>query len=361
MKVLIDDGMQIKVGTGIGIYSLNLLNHLKEKMGEKNISLSVFEKKKKAKKLSRLLYIIYINSKTYKKKCEEFDIVHFTNYVIPFRRSKKVKYAVTIHDMVAFLYPKTLPFMYRIYNRLCIKYSIKKADIVTTVSNSVKVEIEKIFPKAKKIVVLPNGINSENDSGNISLLPNINYSVEKKKYFLFVGTIEKRKNLSILIEAFINVKREYAADSYKLVLAGRPGTGYDDYKKLIDDSFCGKDIITTGYISSEERDWLYKNAAAYIFPSVYEGFGIPQLECMANHLPLICSDIPTNREISNDYGLFFDLNDIDSLANQMKKIINGEYDYEARAKVADSIVERFKWKNIINEYIDVYKMATDEK
>lgn len=360
MKILIDDGMQIKIGTGIGTYSLNLLNSLKKALGQENVDVLDFDKIKKSRKASRFLYLLYINSKAYRKKCEEFDMVHFTNFAIPVRRSNKVKYAVTIHDMVAFLYPKSLSFMYRIYNRLCIKYSIKKADMVTTVSNSVKTEIEKKFPKAKNIVVLPNGIDSKSSSEDIALeLRYSSDSLNEKKYFLFVGTVEKRKNLGILIEAFIKFKMEYSDASYKLVLAGRPGIGYDEYKKLIDNSLYSKDIITTGYISGEERDWLYKNAAAYIFPSIYEGFGIPQLECMVDHLPLICSDIPTNREISNDYGLFFDLNDVDSLVKQMKKIVDGEYDYDGREKIADSIVERFKWENIVNEYIDAYRRTID--
>ena len=76
---------------------------------------------------------------------------------------------------------------------------------------------------------------------------------------------------------------------------------------------------------------------------------------MAHHLPLICSNIPTNREISNDYGLFFDLNDTDSLVKQMKRIVDGEYDYEGRSKIADIIVERFKWDNVVHEFIKAYE------
>lgn len=356
MKVLIDDGMQIKVGTGIGTYSINLLNSLRKALGQENVAVSDFNIIKKSRKTSRLLYLLHINSKKYIKKCEEFDIVHFTNYAIPFRRSKKVKYVVTIQDMTAFFYPETLGLLYRLYNKFFIHYSTQNSDLVTTISKSVKSEIDNVFSHYKrKVVVLPVGINIKYISDTLDNASELSYLLEKKKFFLFVGTIEKRKNLSILIDAFIKLKEKHNAESYKLILAGRPGIGYDEYKKLIDDSFCYKDIITTGYISDDERDWLYKNAAAYIFPSQYEGFGIPQLECMAHHLPLICSNIPTNREISNDYGLFFDLNDTDSLVKQMKRIVDGEYDYEGRSKIADIIVERFKWDNVVHEFIKAYE------
>ena len=141
---------------------------------------------------------------------------------------------------------------------------------------------------------------------------------------------------------------------------GRPGNGYDKVFSKAAHSEVADDIIFTGYIPSNESKVLYRNAAAYVFPSIYEGFGSTQLECMVNNLPLICSNIPTNKEISNDYGLFFNLNDIDSLVMQMKRIVQGKYDYEAKAKVADSILERFKWENVIDEYIDVYKRAVND-
>ena len=100
---------------------------------------------------------------------------------------------------------------------------------------------------------------------------------------------------------------------------------------------------------------LYKEASAYIFPSVYEGFGSTQLECMVNHLPLILSKIPTNVEVSKEYGLFFDLDDRQGLKEQMKKIVDGEYDYQEKNKIADDICKKYSWKSLIDNYIEVYK------
>lgn len=366
MKILIDDGMQIKVGTGIGKYSRYLYDELKKALSDKDeVNLLSFSYEKSERRMfSRIRYLLYINSKEFRDKCKGADVVHFTNYAVPVFRQKGVKYAVTVHDLVSFIYPETLPRIYEIYSRWSIKYAVKHADIVFTVSESVKREIIQRFKRYEgKVKVAYPGLYDEYSTDNGVNENEIlkKYDVKKRKYFIFVGTLEKRKNIGILIEAFSKLKTS-GADGFKLVLAGRPGKGYDEYSCMIaQDAATSESIICTGYVPTDECNALYKNAAAYVFPSIYEGFGSTQLECMANHVPLICSDIPTNREISGDYGLFFDLNDTDSLVNQMKKIVDGEYGYMAENEVADSVTERFKWENVIDKYIEAYREATDQQ
>lgn len=354
--------MQMKVGTGIGKYSRYLYDELKKALSaDDEVELLSFSPKEgSCKMFNRALYLKHINSKEFRDKCKSADVVHFTNYAVPVFRQKGVKYAVTVHDLASFMYPETLPLIYGIYSRWSVKYAVKHADVVFTDSESVKREIIQRFKRYEgKVKVAYPGLYDEYSTDNGINENEIlkKYGVKERKYFIFVGTLEKRKNIGILIEAFSKLKKS-SADGFKLVLAGRPGKGYDEYAQ---DAETSESIICTGYIPTEECNALYKNAAAYVFPSIYEGFGSTQLECMANHVPLICSDIPTNREVSNDYGLFFDLNDVDSLVKQMKKIVDGEYDYESRAKVADAIVERFKWENVIDKYIEAYREASDQQ
>ena len=113
--------------------------------------------------------------------------------------------------------------------------------------------------------------------------------------------------------------------------------------------------ILTGYLSSGDIRKLYAEAAAYVFPSKYEGFGSPQLECMENRLPLICGDIPTNREISGDYALFFSLNSRDELERRMRTVIRGEVDREKLNRVAEAVCGRFRWDCLAEEYASVYR------
>ncbi len=311
MRILIDDGMQIKVGTGIGKYSLYLYKELKKHLEKKDsVELLQFDKGSSSKKQGRLKYLLYINSNKFKKKCEQYDVVHFTNYAMPFRKNRKTKYIVTIHDLASFIHPESLSTMYRLYNQFIVKLAIKNADQILTVSESVKKEIIERWPMANVKVAYP-GLYSEFDSEAVlnQYESGLLGEISKRKFFLFVGTIETRKNLKIVIQSFIDMKKDNPGNGYKLVLAGRKGFGFEEYEKLINESKYKKDIIVTGYLSSNDVIKLYKEASAYIFPSVYEGFGSTQLECMVNHLPLILSKIPTNIEVSKAYGLFFDLED----------------------------------------------------
>lgn len=355
MNILIDDGMQIDIGTGIGKYTENLYKNL-QNCDNIKVELQQNHNTCKKKIMGRIKYLLYINSRNYRKKTKNYDIVHFTNFLIPFYRNKNVKYAVTIHDLVSFKYPETLPSLFRIYSRFITKYAIKHADLIFTVSNSVKEEIKNKFPKYKeKIKVAYPGLYDEmSNESNKSEYDNLNLREMDNKFFLYVGTIEKRKNIDFVVRAFLELKEKKSND-YKLVLAGKPGYGFEEIKEVVDKSKYKGDIIFTGYISNEDCCKLYDNASAYIFPTIYEGFGSTQLECMIHHTPLILSDIPTNIEVSKEYGLFFYLSDIKSLITQMEIIIDLKYDIEQKEKVADEIVEKFKWKNVINDYIIAYE------
>ena len=365
MRVLIDDGMQIQVATGIGKYSKYLYETLRQAK-EIDVKLLQFEKRGASQKQGRLTYLRFINSTNYLKSTEKYDVLHYTNYAIPFRRNLNCKYVVTIHDLVAFLHPNMLPTLYRLYSRFIIRYSIKHSDIVLTVSKSVKGEIEVLFPKyANKVYVAYPGFYDEFDDlldndnqthGNSNNL-NILNSLEVEHYFLFIGTIEKRKNINFIIDAFLKLKERDSENDYKLVLAGRAGFGYEEFLEQANNSKYGKEVIFTGFISTSDCKMLYRNATAYIFPSVYEGFGSTQLECMANHVPLILSDIPTNREVSGEYGFFFELDNLESLVNQMQVIINKIYSKPELTDKADNILKKFSWKKLIGDYIRAYESA----
>ena len=164
----------------------------------------------------------------------------------------------------------------------------------------------------------------------------------------------------MVIQAFITLKESNVKNDYKLILAGRKGFGFEEYEKLIVESKYKKDIIVTGYLSANDIVKLYNEAAAYIFPSIYEGFGSTQLECMVNHLPLILSDIPTNREVSQEYGLFFELGNRNKLVEKMLDIVNQKYDYEEKNSLADLICKKYLWEELINDYIKIYKEISKE-
>lgn len=359
ISILIDDGNQIKLGTGIGKYSLYLFNAFKA--NGYNVELVEQNNNISSRLKDRIRYLLHINSKKYKKQVEKYDIVLYTNYVIPFQKNINTKYAVTIPDMVAFLHPDTLPLAYRYYNQLMIRNSIKNADLIFTISKSVEKEIVEKFPRSKDKLyttwlgvydgIRPLGHYEEYQNPALK-------DIDSFPFFLFISTVEKRKNVGLVLDAFIALKRTSSkAEKYKLVIVGRPGFGFNEFLEKANTSDYKEDIIFAGYTCDKDCNRLYNHAKAFIFPTMYEGFGFAQIECMKCHLPIILSDIPTNREISRDYGEFFNLNDINTLIDKMMIFVNNQYNYEKKNILADKYVVDFDWIKIAEQYKKIFEMV----
>ncbi len=368
LRILMDDGMQIQLGTGIGKYSKYLFEALQE--NDCDISLVKSIRRTGSKIKDRLSYVKYINSRQYQSDVAAYDVVLFTNYTMPFRRNKKVKYVTTIPDMVAFLHPETLPPFYRYYNQFMIRNTVKKADLIFTISKSVEHEIVEMFPECRERVRttwlgLYDGIRplEEYEPYENEKL----FGIDDTPFFLFVSTVEKRKNVGLVLDAFIDLKRTVPqAESYKLVIVGRPGFGYEEFEKKAKESGIAEDIIFAGYTTDADCNRLYNHAKAFIFPTIYEGFGFAQIECMKCHLPIILSDIPTNREISREYGNFFDLSEPKSLVQKMRLFVDNKYNYRKKNALADQYIVDFDWKVIAEQYMSyilelMRKNDNDEK
>lgn len=349
MRLLLEDGMQTRYGTGIGRYTEYLL-HEYQKRDDVDAELCSFMSSG-SKMAARLKYLLHINSRSFLRKMEAYDIVHFTNFVIPFRKCK-AKYAVTVHDLSVFSSKESLGFFSSLYYRIMIRHSVKYADLIFTVSDTMRQEIMNRFGLGEnQVKVGYSGIFLDEKK---PVNKELGYGLEYRNYFLFVGTIEKRKNLAYVINAFFKMKSENPSFNAKLCLAGRDGYGADELHSLVGQSEFKDAVVFTGYISDEERDALYSNALAFVFPTSYEGFGVPQLECMKYGLPSLLSDIPVLREISGDYGEYFDLNHIEELADLMKKYIENGVDYSEKLKIAQEKLNLFTWENVAKWHVEAY-------
>ena len=352
LRLLIDDGMQITLGTGIGKYSKYLYEALNRR-DDVEVSLLNWRSEARSRGLNRIEYLRYINSKQFRKDVREYDAVLFTNYAVPFRKLP-CKTVCCIPDMVSFLYPDTLPVAYRFYNRAMVRNSMRKADLILTISETVKNEITTRFPKqASKVAYtwlgLYEGIHKASD-----FAPDEDERLRclrPGKFFLFVSTVEKRKNVGLVLDAFLQLKTEDKADGFQMVFAGRLGYGSDEYLQMAKASEYRNDIIFTGYVTDDDLNRLYNEAGAFVFPTVYEGFGFAQIECMSVNLPIILSDIPTNREISRDYGIYFNLNDERTLVDAMEKVVRGIIDRGRLEVLAKEYLKEFDWDKIASQYV----------
>ncbi len=177
-----------------------------------------------------------------------------------------------------------------------------------------------------------------------------------QRFFLTVGRMESKKNISTLIRAFDLFKAHRGSgDPYELVLVGAPGYGYSEIKSYIDASPHKNQIRELGYLPDEEVAALMNAATAYVFPSWFEGFGIPNLEAMACATPLITSDLPAHREVVADAGVFVKANDPEAWAREMTAIIDNAPAQQQLIERSAQRVQEFSWDRTAVQTWDVLR------
>ena len=289
-KLWIETSFIFKPMTGIGVFTLNLISLLKLYDYKLELKELLLPQKLKFKFIYHCLWLntIFLLQTLLKKS----DIIIFPAFIMPFFTRRKTKYIAVIHDLCHLRNGEMSKYHKNIFD-LSAKTVIKKADVIITVSQTVKnelIQLYRISPSRVKVVY--NSIASYfiNSNNNLNILEK--YNIKNKKYILSVATLNKRKNIPELIKAFEQISDKYP--DLKLVLVG--GMGNENREKLTKHP----NIIFTGYIPDEDVPTLYKNALLYMYPSLYEGFGIPLIEAQYCGCPVLCSDIPVFREIGGD-------------------------------------------------------------
>lgn len=289
------------------------------------------------------------------------DITHFFNYIVPpFVHGKKV---VTIHDMVYKAFPETMNSKTRILLNLAMNKSMKRADVVVTDSEFSRSEIIKYFPQYRdKVEVVPCGVDCDmfKPIQDRSIIENVkaNHNINGR-YFLYLGTLEPRKNLTRLVKAYEILSRR-KEDCPLLVLAGGKGWLYDEIFEEVNKSGLGDKVIFTQYIPGEEICPLMNGAEAFVFPSLYEGFGMPPLEAMACGTPVIVSGSASLPEVVGDCGLIVDAYSEESIADAMGKIADNE---ELRKQLSEKGIIRareFSWKKSAEKLYTIYERLVQQ-
>lgn len=282
----------------------------------------------------------------------EIDLFHSPNYSIPIRA--KCKKVCTIHDLTCYIFPKRRKKIHGLYFRKMIKYSVKLADFIFVDSVNTQNDILSIFKtQQENIQVVYPGFNPLFNDQLKSKPKGLNQNIDlKRPYFLFISTIEPSKNVERLIMVFSEyVKRK---KEFHLYLAGKPGWGYSNINKMINSPELGKNVHYIGYQSNEKLVNLYSNAFALVYPSLYEGFGIPPLEAMACGIPVICSNASSIPEVVGNAALTFDPYDEDELLQAMRTISENENIRLSLIEKGYKRTEQFSWDNSANDILNVY-------
>ncbi len=282
------------------------------------------------------------------------DLFHGTNYDVPLWNRKQT--VVTIHDLSILLHPESHePHLVRRARRR-LPLMTGAATMVITPSESVKREVcEHLHVSADKIVVTPEAPRRSFHPVPIEETAQTRERLGvEPKFILFVGTIEPRKNLLTLVRAFDSLLRN-SAISPQLVIAGSEGWLMDDLFSFINVSEIKDRVRFTGYLSDADLCALYSSCRICVYPSLYEGFGLPPLEAMACGAPVITSDIPAILETVGTAASLVDPLDMNALAKAMLDLWNDEGGRRQLCNTGQRRAATFSWEQTAKLTYDVYQ------
>lgn len=358
--------------TGVGYYVLNLYNELLRSgidivptvdKGSRTLLNSLSKISSRLRKIAGKRYPSFIPKvgdamiKVLYKRSDPlpFDIYHETSLdPIPWTDAAIV---CNIYDLSFIRCPQFLIKEFSGYAERNIRENVLKARRIIVNTEFIKNEvIDFLRIPEDRIDVIPLAPSTayfmakENKDG-IAGVP------KDRPYILYVGTVEPRKNLKTLIRAFREIRAE---NNIALIIAGGLGWLYDDIIQYPEDLGIKDDVYFTGYVDEMTLGKLYNHALLFVYPSLYEGFGLPLLEAMACGIPVIVSDIPPLREVSGDAALAFSPEDYTELASKIRMVISSE---SLRAEMVKRGLERvreYSWKKVADSTIKTYERALED-
>jgi glycosyltransferase involved in cell wall biosynthesis len=283
------------------------------------------------------------------------ELFHATEHLLmPLRGVPTV---LTVHDLIFHHLPAYHKWLNRWYLNLTMPLFCRQATRVIAVSEHTRRDLIEVYGlSGDKITVV-------HEAADPRFCPQPQHMVEAvrseyglpERYLLFVGTVEPRKNLSRLVEVFCALSAEGLTDG--LVIAGKLGWLYEGFLARLERSPARQQVTLTGYVPAADLPALYSGAQALVFPSLYEGFGLPVLEAMACGTPVACSDTSSLPEIAGDAALRFDPGDPESIAEIVRGLLQDADLRGALRKAGRQQAARFSWGRAAAETAAVYRCA----
>jgi glycosyltransferase involved in cell wall biosynthesis len=257
---------------------------------------------------------------------------------------------VTIHGLEYEYWPQGYSSWRRWYLRWSTKSAVKRAQKIIAISENTKQDLIKLYGvEAEKISVVYHGVGSKIFNDQISISNKILNSNDQAEepYLLYVGRIETKKNIQGILEAYKILKEKYHVP-HELVLAGSPGYGYEALRRALR-ACSGNNVRELGYVSEEEKWRLLSNTEAFLFPSFYEGFGIPVLEAQTMGVPVVTSLGSCLPEVAGQGALFVDPHSPTELAKAIKQIIDDNNLRDRLRQSGFENIKRFSWEKCAKE------------
>ncbi|OGI24904.1 MAG: hypothetical protein A3J76_05480 [Candidatus Moranbacteria bacterium RBG_13_45_13] len=289
---------------------------------------------------------------------EKPDVLWMPMHSLPYLRSKKTKTVVTIHDLAFKLFPQF--FQKKDLHRLNLftDYAVQNADKLIAVSSSTKKDLLKIYPglREEKIKVIYHGYDKELFNENILEEEiekiKLRYGLRASRYVIYVGAIQPRKNIGVLVDAFRELRKNPKHKDLALVIAGDLGWLHAPILEKIKST---DGVIYMGKFKTKDLPALLRGTEVFVLPSLYEGFGLPAIEAMACGVPVIAADNSSLSEIVGESGLLYKPNNAAELTKTLREILE---DSALKNHLKERSLERakdFSWEKCARETLEWLK------
>lgn len=289
---------------------------------------------------------------------EKFDIVHDLSHIAPFTFwGGPYKRVITIHDLTPVLYPQWHIRASTIVHRIIFPFIFRRADLVICDSEHTREDVKANYKVRGRIEAVLLAARSEvkpvdRSVATAKLLEKYSISGD---FLLYVGTLEPRKNLGLLIDVYEQL-RQRGSFAGKLVLVGKSGWFLSTFHERLGkmDPAIRSDIVLTGYVPDEDLSLFYSAAQVFLYPSFYEGFGLPPLEAMTCGCPVVVADNSSLPEVVNDGGILVPADDSGKWVEAVEQVLS---DRAFRAKLSESalaVSKRFTWDQHVQTVVGMY-------
>ncbi len=389
MRVLVDCTQLTRQKAGVGVYALNLVRQLLNGQARRHTSVDPptestmhlsllvqdddpdFHLSAESVHLIRvparlfrilplrlLLEQIYIPWLTRKHR---IDILHSLHYSFPLW-PVKARRIVTIHDLTSFVMPQVHTPAKRIYFHFFLRAASRFADALIFVSRSTGDDWGRYFPHSRaRQFVIPLGKAPEyapNLPADRIAAAGRKYSLPSP-YALYIGTIEPRKNLTRLVTAFARISSEFP--TLTLVIAGKKGWMYDELFQAVTTLAIEDRVKFIGFVDEDDKRYLIGGAEVFLYPSLYEGFGIPVLEALACGTPTITSNTSSLREVAGDAALLVNPENIEEITHSLRRLLADPALRQTLRSKSIAQAAQFNWSRMADETCRAYHAISEQR
>lgn len=291
---------------------------------------------------------------------EKLDVYHAPANVIPYMYNRPS--VVTVHDLAIYEHPEWFPRGQTLAKNIFVPQSLKKAKQIIAVSQHTKQAIRNLFKlPANRISVIYPGVDNGGGEDDHPRLPKPEAVYRRLRvrepFLLFVGTMEPRKNIVGLIQAFKAITDEPEAADLQLVIAGHKGWKSEGIFQAINRFGIARRLRYVGYVSHEEKLLLLKKAQAFVFPSFHEGFGLPILEAMTAGTPVLTSNVTAMPEVAGQAAVLVDPTDKAALTQALRRLVRNQGLRERLIAAGRQQAAKFSWTEAARQTITLYQRA----